>query len=150
VPPKRRPGGGFGGSLLAVPTPIPDDDEVDQQEASTPAAVTPAPQSTAAQTPSDVKSGNDERPAERRADPDREVIDDEVSQQPPAHQTPPAPQRIGKRPPSTIRLDDRAGHPLFDAFLVAKQQDPFLSYRQFASGIVLDGLAAHRRRRKRS
>lgn len=144
MPPKRRPGGGFGGSLLAVPTPIPDDDDVDQQEAPESAAVTPAPQSTAGQTPSDVKSGNDERSGERPTDPDRDVIDDEVSQQPPAL------ERIEKRPPSTIRLDDRAGHPLFDAFLVAKQQDPFLSYRQFASGIVLDGLAAHRRRQKRS
>jgi hypothetical protein len=56
----------------------------------------------------------------------------------------------GRKAPSTIRLDDRAGNPLYDAFLGAKQQDPFLSYRQFASGIVLDGLAAHRRRQKRS
>jgi hypothetical protein len=70
----------------------------------------------------------------------------------PAVDSPPAVDkgRGDKKPPSTIRLDDRAGHPLFDAFLEAKRQDPFLSYRQFASGIVLDGLAAHRRRQKRS
>jgi len=55
-----------------------------------------------------------------------------------------------ERPPSTIRLDDRAGRELWDAYVKAKTQDPFLSYRQFASGVVLDGLATHRRREKRS
>jgi hypothetical protein len=57
---------------------------------------------------------------------------------------------VTSTPPSTIRIDDKAGHQLFEAFVEAKRQDPFLSYRQFASSIVLDGLNMHHRRQKRA
>jgi len=55
-----------------------------------------------------------------------------------------------ERPPGTIRLDDRAGQALWEAYVHVKTQDPFLSYRQFSSQIILDGLTAHRRRQQRT
>lgn len=63
-----------------------------------------------------------------------------------AARTPPAePGRSGRSgPPATLRLNEQAGAALWDAFVAAKQADPFLSYRQFASAVVLQGL--HRQR----
>jgi hypothetical protein len=40
-------------------------------------------------------------------------------------------------------LSERASEALWAAFVEAKNADPFLSYRQYASRIVQDGLAAH-------
>lgn len=55
------------------------------------------------------------------------------------------PGRTGRSgPPATLRLNEQAGAALWDAYLAAKQADPFLSYRQFASAVVLQGL--HRER----
>jgi hypothetical protein len=143
VPAKSRRGGAFGGSLLAVPTPLPDDEAASPPAADEPAAepvdaappVTEAPQVEDEPVPPTLTVAPDSEP-----DPEPPVI----NSSPPVNTG-----RGDKKPPSTIRLDDKAGHPLFDAFLEAKRLDPFLSYRQFASGIVLDGLTAHRRRQKR-
>lgn len=115
MPAKSRPGRpAFGGKLLAVPTPLPDDE-------------TPPPQGSA--------SAAEEPPPA----------------QPPEPTPAPSPRRpTRERPPGTIRLDDRAGQALWEAYVQTKTQDPFLSYRQFASQIILDGLTAHRRRHKRT
>lgn len=51
-----------------------------------------------------------------------------------------ASERARKGPPSTLRVNDTAGAALWEAFLVAKSQDPFLSFRQFTSHVVMDGL----------
>jgi hypothetical protein len=58
-------------------------------------------------------------------------------------------EAAAKKPPGTLRLNDVAGGQLWDAFLEAKDADPFLSYRKFASDVILDGLAARQRRAKR-
>jgi hypothetical protein len=49
--------------------------------------------------------------------------------------------RGGRDRPPALRLSDHATTELWQAYLAAKQADPFLSYRQFASSIVLIGLA---------
>jgi len=132
-----------------TPQPLPEDEEptsVSATDEPVAATVEVAPPVTAA--PSSSPQVEDE-PA---TPPPALTVAPDPKPDRPAVDSPPAvdKRRGDKKPPSTIRLDDRAGHPLFDAFLEAKRQDPFLSYRQFASGIVLDGLAAHRRRQKRS
>ena len=123
MPAKSRPGRPtFGGKLLAVPTPLPDD-EAPPLQGSASAAEEPPPAPPTEPTPA----------------PDH------------ASAAGPSPRRpTRERPPGTIRLDDRAGQALWDAYVEAKTQDPFLSYRQFASQIILDGLTAHRRRHKRT
>ena len=118
MPAKSRPGRPtFGGKLLAVPTPLPDDpdDEAPPPQDSAPAAEEPLPAQPTEPTPA-PNHASAASPSPRR--PTRE------------------------RPPGTIRLDDRAGQALWDAYVEAKTQDPFLSYRQFASQIILDGLTA--------
>lgn len=150
MPPNRRRGGGFGGSLLATPKPLPEDEPTTAEEgpADPPVALTVAPAATEPEQPAVASAVTaapepEVEPAALDPEPAPVAVDD------PAPEAATQRGRGDKKPPSTIRLDDRAGHPLFDAFLVAKQQDPFLSYRQFASGIVLNGLAAHHRRQKR-
>ena len=138
VPPSRRSnrGGAFGGSLLAVPNPLPDDDLIP------PAEESPTQQEFESTTvPASLTAAHSPSPA---LEPTAQEEDD-------AH--PVSALRgsaVGRRPPSTIRIDDKAGRQLFEAFVEAKRQDPFLSYRQFASSIVLDGLNVHHRRQKRA
>jgi len=138
VPPSRRSnrGGAFGGSLLAIPTPLSDDEPI-------PSAKEPAAEQAdaAPRVPDGLavvpQPSPDLEPKAKKED-DAQSASAEWG------------SAAGRRPPSTIRLDDKAGHQLFDAFVEAKRQDPFLSYRQFASGIVLDGLTLHNRRQKRA
>ena len=139
MPPSRRSnrGGAFGGSLLAVPNPLPDDDLIPPAEESptqqefesdttVPASLTPAHLPSPALEPT-AQEEDDAHPVSALRG-----------------------SAVGRRPPSTIRIDDKAGLQLFEAFVEAKRQDPFLSYRQFASSIVLDGLNVHHRRQKRA
>jgi hypothetical protein len=139
VPPSRRSnrGGAFGGSLLAIPTPLSDDEPI-------PSAKEPA----AEQAPDAAPRVPDGLAVVPQPSPDLEpkAKKEDDAQSASAEWG----SAAGRRPPSTIRLDDKAGHQLFDAFVEAKRQDPFLSYRQFASGIVLDGLTLHNRRQKRA
>jgi hypothetical protein len=125
VPPKNRPSRPtFGGKLLATPVPLPDDEAPPPQDVTPPAEEPPpAPAPTpAVLTPASLPQTPDHaRPASPR---------------------PSRPHR--ERPPGTIRLDDRAGQALWEAYLEAKTHDPFLSYRQFASGIILEGLTIRR------
>ncbi len=62
---------------------------------------------------------------------------------------PAARPKAEKQAPGTIRLNEQAGRSLWESYLEAKTDDPFLSYRQFASAVVLDGLASRQRRHKR-
>lgn len=85
--------------------------------------------------------------------PDDDQPEPQAPPEPPAaaERAAPQPARSPRaHPPSTIRLAAQAGQQLWQAYLEAKHANPFLSYRQFASGVVLDGLAAHRRRQQRS
>lgn len=133
---KGRPS--FGGQLLTVPTPLPDDDESKPVEKSV---------STIEELPPPAKSTEPEPAAEEPAPPSE--LTSAVSDEHAVPETRSArPSR--ERAPGTIRLDDKAGQALWGAYLEAKIQDPFLSYRQFASRVVLDGLATHHRRQKRS
>ena len=139
MPPSRRSnrGGAFGGSLLAVPNPLPDDDLIAPAEESP----TEPEFDTDTTVPASLAAAHSPSPA---LEPKAQEEDD-------AH--PVSALRgsaVGRRPPSTIRIDDKAGRRLFEAFVEAKRQDPFLSYRQFASSIVLDGLNVHQRRQKRA
>lgn len=60
-------------------------------------------------------------------------------------------RRRGKddEPPTTVRLSDRAGAALWEAFVEAKRDDPFLTYVEYASAVVTDGLDRAQRRRSR-
>ena len=49
-------------------------------------------------------------------------------------------------PPSTLRVNEAAGKALWDGYLAAKAEDPFLSFRSYTSQIVLLGRAAEDRR----
>ena len=140
MPPKSRTGRHtFGGNLLAVPTPQPDDD-APLSEDTTPVGEERSPVQRVDQTP--VPEPVTPRPQPTTTSPPTPDS---------ARPTSPTPNRpVREHPPSTIRLDDRAGRELWDAYVKAKTQDPFLSYRQFSSGVVLDGLATQRRREKRS
>lgn len=116
MPGKARFGSG---SLLGPVTPIPDDD--DPQTPSRPSRrslpVEPEPPAS-----SPAPAAAHAPPAAQRT----------------TAQAPPAESR--RNPPATLRLNDIAGSALWDAFLIAKAGDPFLSYRQFASHVVLNGL----------
>lgn len=152
MPPSRRSkrGGSFGGNLLVVPEPLPDDEpaEVTKQaaeEEQAPSEAEVATRETVGEMPGHVV------PAELGPEAVIEVTElpEPVTPSDAEAVTGERVEGSKRRPPSTIRLDNKAGHPLFDAFLEAKQRDPFLSYRQFASGIVLDGLEAHQLRQER-
>lgn len=140
MPPSRGSsrGGAFGGSLLAIPTPLPDDEPI------------PSAEESAAEQAPDAAPGVPEGLAVVRPQPSPDLEPKAQKEDDALSASAEWGSAAGRRPPSTIRLDDKAGHPLFDAFVEAKRQDPFLSYRQFASGIVLDGLTLHNRRQKRA
>lgn len=113
----RRPS--FGGNLLNVPQPLPDDEAPvpsGQDSAAPPAdgAGAPtdptAPPSAGEQQTSAVGAGNAAR----------------------------------GRAPGTIRLTEDAAAQLWASYVEAKNLDPFLSYRKFASSVILDGLATAR------
>lgn len=55
----------------------------------------------------------------------------------------PAPAATPRRdtPPATLRLNDEASTTLWRAYLTEKARDPFMSLRQYASKVVLAGLA---------
>lgn len=138
-PSNRRRGGTFGGSLLGVPAQLPDDgDQTTEPEQPDPAPADEAPAPPPNLAP--VHVANEPAPA---------VEAQTVESLPPPGEEPRAkPTGVKRdRPPATIRLDERAGGGLWDAYLEAKAADPFLSYRQFASGVVLDGLDRRRKRR---
>lgn len=155
MPPRKR-GGTFSGSLLDVPTPLPDEDdrvgEEPSEPSSPPAAVLapePPPQAPEPPAPEPAAGAPDVQP-----EPDAAASDETAGRQPGSRRSRGSGAATSgasrERPPATIRLDDRAAPQLWDTYVEAKQADPFLSYRQFASGVVLDGLAAHRRRQQRS
>ncbi|MGH7745241.1 MAG: hypothetical protein ACREQ5_10655 [Candidatus Dormibacteria bacterium] len=135
MPPKNRSGrSAFGGKLLAVPTPLPDDDE---ESASAAEEVPPTKPTEPPPAPESASVLLEPAPASL--------------QRPPDEANAASPRRPSReRAPGTIRLDDRSGQALWEAYIEAKVQDPFLSYRQFASRVVHDGLAVHRRRQKRT
>jgi hypothetical protein len=120
----RKRGGAIGG-LLSVPTPLPDDDQ---------AAVAPVEAVQTAQEAPAVMEGLPER--KNAPAPTPEPV-----------RTAEAPADARKGPPGTIRLNDTAGRTLWEAYLTAKATDPFLSYRQFASEVVAEGLSAREKRR---
>ncbi len=104
MPPRsKRPA--FGGSLLGVPAPLPD-------EAAEPAV----------------------------AEPTGEPTISSVAAPAPSVAPPVAPGR--QMPPTVLRLNHEAAPRLWDAYLVAKRADPFLSFAKFASDVVLRGLEA--------
>lgn len=120
----RKRGGAISG-LLSVPQPLPDDEDEPQPPDELPATQT-APQQS---------------PVVRSQEPTA-----------PTAEVPGAasPSASPKGPPGTIRLNETAGRLLWEAFVEAKTEDPFLSYRQFASQVVRDGLAVRERRQRRS
>ena len=153
---RRARGGSFGGSLLSAPTPLPDEDEFEGPTPTSPVEsteVTPPPppltghgssaEEASARVTRDANETSREQPASRapKSTPPREAA--------------PAPARAGtsgrgrQGPPQTLRVDDSAGAELWDAFLEEKNVDPFLSYRQFASRVVTEGLRAEARRKQR-
>jgi hypothetical protein len=140
VPPRSRTARGttFSGNLLAVPTPLPDDDEQEPVGERDPANEAPRPLREALPT-QESETAAEDWPAAAE-DPIPDGAGGQTAQIRPGRD----------RAPGTLRIDGRAGEPLWQAYIEAKSLDPFLSYRQFASGIVLDGLAVHKRRQKRS
>jgi hypothetical protein len=127
-----RRSGGFRGNLLGVPQALPDD------EATT--------ASTTGETP---KRGRQDLLTEPTARPDttwaESSVNDENPDALPKEAEPANAEDVhGRRKtaPSTIRLNDPAGSALWNAYIEAKTRDPFLSYRQFASAVVLHGIAA--------
>jgi hypothetical protein len=53
-----------------------------------------------------------------------------------------------QRAPTTVRLRQPAANALREAWLEEKHTNVLLSYPEFASEVVLDGLKARKRRRK--
>jgi hypothetical protein len=119
---------GFGSLLNGPPQPLPDDDT---PVASTENRAAPDPESERPDRSAEVIDLRDEKPAS----PEPQQVTAA-----PAH----APKQ-GKQAPGTIRLNEQAGGELWRAYVEVKAADPFLSYRQFASTVVLDGLRAHKR-----
>jgi len=149
VPPKSRPQRktGFRGSLLAVPEPLPDDESDDEVISTDPA---PAPgQMPTRQLEPEPTSEPDRVSAAPEPQLPGGPTSIEDDSEPPLEQPESTPAK-DKRPPGTLRLNDLAAPQLWDAYLEDKTADPFLSYRQFASRIVLDGLAVRSRRQSRS
>lgn len=143
MPPSKRRSRGFGGSLLTKPQELPDEeDETAQREQTGPSYETSvaAAQSLLddVETPSPAMPTQSEPPKEEQdTGPPASVVEEKRASS-------------TKKAPGTLRLNEIAGPQLWDAFLEAKDADPFLSYRKFASDVVLDGLAVRRRRQKRS
>src|SRR4051812_32087307 len=101
------------GGLLAVPQALPDDDHAAETISEAPEVVPESPRLVEETTtaPSPLKA---------------------VEPEPAPAQTSAVPTRAVPAAPSTLRVNDAAGKALWEAFLVAKHVDPFLSYRQFA------------------
>lgn len=132
--PARSRKGGF--NLLSSPQPIVDDDDDETSPPAASGAASPLPKPQVVPEP---------EPEERKV----EAAPKPIAAKPAAAKSAPSPVRPGvKAPPGTIRLNQAAGTSLWDEYLEAKTADPFLSYRQFASDVVKDGLAARRRRAK--
>jgi cell pole-organizing protein PopZ len=129
--------------LLTKPQELPDDDdETSPEEQADPATSAPV---------AAVYTVTDHAPSVPPTMPTQSVAPEEErepAQEPP--QVKEAKQSPAKKPPGTLRLNEVAGSQLWDAFLEAKDADPFLSYRKFASDVILDGLATRRRRQKRA
>jgi outer membrane biosynthesis protein TonB len=106
---------------LDVPTPLPDDDTAAQEPSDRPAE----PQ------PSNKTHPNPKRQPQRSPTAVQEPSTDPALPRRPAG---------GGRPPGTIRVSEHAAAKLWQAYLIAKQADPLLSYQQFASGVVLTEL----------
>lgn len=140
MPPKSRTQRrtAFSGSLLTVPEPLPDDDPTPETSSRQTLAAVPEPEPQSDKAPTAV-------PPEREEP--NSVPTTKEAPSPPEPNQPATAKR--DRPPETVRLDKRASAELWDVYIQAKKADPFLSYRQFASGVVLDGLVAHRRRQNR-
>jgi hypothetical protein len=131
-PGERKRASFGGGSLLGPVKPIPDDDVPTAEPDPTPPTVSEpeeeqpsvvparAPQIDAERAERVRRRGG--RPMARR----RRGIEDEG--------------------PATIRLDEGAKAALWESFVRAKQQDPFLTYTEHASAIVMDGIDRERRR----
>lgn len=119
---------GFGGTLLGTPQPLPDEDDA-------PAPVqAPQPPVAAVEAPEEARTTELERAPAPRSRP---------AARPKAAPAPSEAQPrlpVAKSAPGTLRLNDVAGPALWAAYLEAKASDPFLSYRQFASNIVMAGL----------
>ncbi len=125
LPERPRRGRGFGGSLIGMPSRLPEDD--DEPEAPAPAAI---PDRTLAEPePAPEPAAPPRRPATKRATAPR--------------------GRRRESAPQTVRLSGPASSALWDGYLAAKEEDPFLTYVDYASGIVTDGLARDARRRSR-
>lgn len=149
MPPSERRRSSFGGagSLLGPVKPIPDDDPP-EQPAPAPAAepepeqTVPAPAPEQRAAPPEPEPGPEQRAAEPAPEPSRRAN---------RGGRPMARRRRGKddEAPTTVRLSDRAGAALWEAFVEAKREDPFLTYVEYASGIVEGGLDRERRRRNR-
>jgi hypothetical protein len=138
VPARRK----FNSLVSGVPQALPDEDEdlavspsAETQEDDTAGVAASVPERV--ERAAEVVSIRDEGPAAVQREP--EVLDDPA----------PAIAKPQKPAPGTIRLNEHAGATLWEAYLDAKAIDPFLSYRQFASSVVLDGIAAQQRRKKR-
>lgn len=128
------PGKNRFGSLLGPVEPLPDEEPPPSRPPTTePLAAAPAPAVEEAAPPAP--------PTPRAAEPEPEP-------EPPAPPAP-APERRRERPPTTLRVNKAAAAALWDAFLEAKTADPFLSFAQFTSGVVLDGLQRAEQRAKR-
>jgi hypothetical protein len=140
VPPKSRTQRrtAFSGSLLAVPEPLPDDEPTQVSSSRQALAAVPEPEPPSDKAPTAMPAEGEEP---------NSVPTTKEAPSPPEPNQPATAKR--DRPPETVRLDKRASAELWDVYIKAKKADPFLSYRQFASGVVLDGLAAHRRRQSR-
>lgn len=142
MPPKSRTQrrAAFSGSLLTVPEPLPDDDPTQEASPKQALAAAPEPEPQSDKAPTAVPAKCEE--------PHSLPTTQEVPSPPTPEPNQPATAKRD-RPPETVRLDKRASAELWDVYIQAKTADPFLSYRQFASGVVLDGLATHRRRQSR-
>ena len=121
---------GFGGTLLGTPQPLPDEDDAPMPVRA------PQPPAAAVEVAEEARAAEPE-PEPAPAPGSRPAVRQKAAQPPSeAQPTPPA----AKSAPGTLRLNDVAGAALWAAYLEAKASDPFLSYRQFASNVVIAGL----------
>jgi hypothetical protein len=120
---------GFGSLLNGPPQPLPDDDN---PVVSTDRAA-PDPKSERPEQRAEVIDLRDEKPASSEPQQVAAASAHALKQE--------------KQAPGTIRLNEQASSELWRAYVEAKAADPFLSYRQFASTVVLEGLRAHKYRR---
>jgi len=153
------------GSLLGPVQPLPDDDEEPTPPPRKLAAAPEPRKLAAAPEPRKLAAAPEPREREREPEPPTPVArptpapapepepapPEETPAPDPAASAPPRAAEGSRRrqgPPATLRVNDVAGRALWDAFLVEKAQDPFLSYREFVSRVVLAGLGKEKRRRR--